>query len=227
MKALLRWLLDLLYPPKCMLCHKLLESSDAPTCGRCEYDLPEFEQAPVSVPFCASVIAPFHYEGCVRASVLRFKFHGMQTYAGQYARWMAARLVAERANHWDLISWVPCSGRRKWTRGFDQAELLARALSRELQIPCEGTLKKIRHTKKQSSISSPARRRANVLGAYEVLEPARIAGRKILLVDDVCTTGATLSECGKTLQLAGAEAPDCAVVAAARRKTEKQVDVHV
>lgn len=218
MKALVRWLLDLLYPPKCMLCHRLLDTSDIPTCGRCEYDLPEFEQASASVPFCGKAAAPFHYEGLVRASILRFKFHGMQSYARQYAVWMAAKLRGEKMERYDLIAWVPCSARRKWTRGFDQSELLARALADEMRIPLAAVLKKIRHTKKQSTLRDPACRRANVLGAYEVNDPERVSGRKILLVDDVLTTGATMSECGKILQLAGAEAPDCAVIAAARRK---------
>lgn len=218
MKALIQWLLDLLYPPKCMLCHRLMDTSDTPTCGRCEYDLPEFEQTPAGVPFCGKVAAPFHYEGLVRGSILRFKFHGMQSYAKQYAVWMAAKLHGEGMEHYDVITWVPCSARRRWTRGFDQSELLARALADEMQIPHAAMLKKIRHTKKQSTLRDPARRRANVLGAYEVMKPECVSGRKILLVDDVLTTGATMSECGKMLQLAGAEAPDCAVIAAARRK---------
>ncbi|MBP3634125.1 MAG: ComF family protein [Oscillospiraceae bacterium] len=218
MRVLLRWLLDLLYPPKCMLCHRLLESSDQMTCGRCDGALPEQEGAGRTVQFFEAFVTPFYYEGYIKDAIRRLKFRGMQTYAPQFARWMAARVRKELEGKYDLISWVPCSGRRKWTRGYDQSELLARALAKELGADCVPTLKKIRHTKKQSKMPSAGARKANVLGAYKAIDPKSVFGKRILLVDDVLTTGATMSECGKTLQLAGSGALVC-TAAATRRKT--------
>ena len=130
-------------------------------------------------------------------------------------------LVKEKlAGKYDVISWVPCSRLRKWTRGFDQAKLLAQALAKELDMDAISTLKKIRNNRKQSTISNPAARRANVLGVYKVPNPEFVRGKRILLIDDVLTTGATLSECGKMLQMAGSGELMCAVVAAAHSKKE-------
>ena len=78
-------------------------------------------------------------------------------------------------------------------------------------------LKKIRNNPPQSGISGAAERRANVLGAYQVIQPERLAGMKILLLDDVITTGATAGECARVLLTAGAEEVHCGAVAAARR----------
>ena len=212
--------MDLLYPPKCMLCHRVMESSDHPVCPTCGCDLPEYDGAPRKVPYFEKVVTPFYYEDHIRDAVRRFKFHGMQSYAGQFARWMAVLIRAELEGKYDLISWVPCSAKRRWARGFDQAELLAKHLSKELGVPCVPVLKKVRNTPKQSQMPNAARRRGNVLGAYKAWNPEAFSGKRILLVDDILTTGATLSECGKVLRIAGSGDPVCAVIATARRNTE-------
>ena len=103
----------------------------------------------------------------------------------------------------------------------DGTKLLAEAVGRELGLEPVQTLKKIRHNPKQSRTADPAKRRANVLGVYQAVHPERFHGKRILLVDDVLTTGATLSECGKTLRIAGAEELVCAVIAVAHRDHKK------
>jgi len=217
--SLLSWFADLLYPPKCMFCHRLLERSQPPFCGRCTGQVPEYDKLPPRVQFFKKVAVPLYYEGLARDAVLRFKFHGMQEYARQFALWMAQRVRAEMPGTYDVVSWVPCSKRRKWTRGFDQAELLAKEVAKQLDVPCICTLTKVRHTPKQSKIRDAARRRANVLGAYKTADAQTVVGKRILLVDDILTTGATLSECGKTLRLAGSGELVCAVAAVTRRNS--------
>jgi len=216
MNAYLDWLLDLLYPPKCMLCSRLLEDGHASVCGRCHGDLPEYDGALRRVAYFEKVVAPFYYEEPIRDAILRFKFRGMRNYAGQFAKWMAVWVRDKLDGEYDLISWVPCSRLRRWSRGFDQAELLAAALAAELNCTVLPVLRKNKHNPRQSRTKNAAARRANVLGVYQVLDPARIAGKRILLVDDVLTTGATLSECGKVLRLAGSGDLVCAVIAATR-----------
>lgn len=219
MRGLLRWTADLMYPPKCMLCQRLLESADDVLCGRCHHDLPEYDAAPRKVEYYEKATVSFFYEGKIRQSILRFKFHGMQMYARQYAIWMEPRIRGELDGMYDMVSWVPCSRRRKWTRGFDQAQLLAQAVAERLGVACACTLRKVRNTPKQSGMPNAAKRRANVLGAYEAVQPEAICGRKILMIDDVLTTGATISECGKVLRMAGAKDLVCAAIAVARRNT--------
>ena len=111
------------------------------------------------------------------------------------------------------MTWAPVSALRRFTRGYDQSALLADALGRELDMPVVRTLRKIRHTPPQSSIRDAAKRRINVLGAYKVADNC-ITGKRIILVDDVITTGATASECARVLLSAGAKEVFFAAVAA-------------
>lgn len=221
MNPVMRWLLDLLYPPKCMLCGRLMESSEQSCCGRCGHDLPEYDGSPPKVRFFQSAVAPFFYEGMIRDAILRFKFRGLSGYGEQFVRWMAVWVRDKLEGKYELISWVPCSRARRWTRGFDQAEILAAALGRELGVPVVRTLRKKRNNPKQSTRPDAASRRANVLGVYEAYQPERFSGKQILLVDDVLTTGATLSECGKVLRMAGSGDLVCAVIAASRRQSKE------
>ena len=109
----------------------------------------------------------------------------------------------------------PVSPRRKWRRGYDQVELIARAAAKELGLAPTPTLRKVRHNDPQSSMKDAAARRANVLGVYRVIDPEAVSGKRILILDDILTTGATLSECARTLLTAGAKEVNCATVAVA------------
>ena len=113
----------------------------------------------------------------------------------------------------DLLSWAPLSRKRLRRRGYDQARLLARAVGERLNVPVTPVLVKRRDIPAQSGLLEQAARRANVLGAYELLPGAEVTGRRVLLVDDVVTSGATLSECARVLLTAGA-AQVCAVTLA-------------
>lgn len=221
MNAIAAWLCDLLYPPKCMLCGRLLRDSEAVLCGRCGHELPEWDDAPRRVPGYERCAAAFVYEEPIRGSILRFKFHGMQTYAVQFARWMAVRVRGELRTSFDFVTWTPCSRRRRWSRGFDQAELLAKALARELDLEARPTLEKFRHRPPQSKTKTAAKRRANVQGAYRLLPGADVRARTVLVVDDILTTGATLGECGRILRQAGAKALYAAVIAAVNQDENK------
>lgn len=222
MKVLLELILDILFPPKCMLCGKLLQNEERTLCRSCTCgELPEFEGKSREVPFFEACVSPFHYETPISDAILRLKFHGMQSYAQQFAAWMAVLVREKLEGKYDFVSWVPCSRRRVWTRGFDQAKLLALALAKELDAEAICTLKKIKHNPKQSRTASAAVRRANVMGVYRAVNPEQFRNKRILLVDDVLTTGATLSECGKTLRLAGSGDLVCAVIAAANKENDK------
>ena len=216
MSALTELFLDLLFPPKCMLCGDLVDSSSVIVCNACQVsDLPELERELPSVRFFEKTAATFWYEEPVIGAILRFKFHGMTTYGEQFGKWLSGTVLDKLDGRFDLISWVPCSRRRRWSRGFDQAELLAKAVAGQFGMKAVQTLKKVKHNPKQSKTKGAARRKANVLGVYQPYRPERYQGKRILLIDDVLTTGATLSECGKTLLMAGSGDLVCAVVAAA------------
>lgn len=214
MSRFLHALLDLLYPPRCAFCHRLVESSAVTICENCRKALPYTTNGGrQKADFVAACVSPLYYEDDVRESLLRYKFHGATGYAKAYAPLMADCICNDLEQEYDLITWVPLSRRRRRRRGYDQAQLLAEAVAAELGTAAVGTLKKIRNTEAQSRTGSAEKRRANISGAYRVPEPALVSDRRVLLIDDIVTTGSTLSECARTLGLAGAERVLCATVA--------------
>ncbi len=216
MKRFFAALLDLLYPPKCVFCARVLETGHG-VCPDCLKMLPRTKNGGArKVSFLRTVYAPLYYEGDVRASLHRFKFGGVAGYAGEYAALMKESLDEGGAPEFELISWVPLSRKRLRQRGYDQARLLAEELSRLLGAECVSLLQKTRHVPPQSRTGGAAARRANIAGCYRVTDAAQAAGKRILLVDDIVTTGATLSECARMLGMAGAESVYGVAVAASR-----------
>ena len=207
--------LRLFFPPKCILCKELLNPRETDLCHRCREQAPVFSKEKINFSFIARWTAVWYYKDTVRKGLLFYKFYGRRGSAAGFARALAIKLQTEGFDSCDLMVWIPISRRRKRTRGYDQVRLIAEALSKELGIPACGALKKIRHTPPQSTLHSAAERRANVLGAYRVICPESIAGKRVLLLDDVITTGATASECARMLVSAGAESVSFAAVAAA------------
>ena len=129
--------LDLLFPPKCVFCGQLLPDGEREVCSACRRELPWLsgpaaEQTPEWVDLAVS---PLRYEGKVRESFHRYKFGGQTSYAGAYAALMAPCVEEHLAGRFEVITWAPLSARRRRERGYDQAELLARALSRRLGVP--------------------------------------------------------------------------------------------
>ena len=221
MRDWIHQLLDLFFPPKCPFCGKVLDHADI--CPACEKALPWTEEGAGlrELPGGLQCAAPLWYEGKVREGLLRFKFQGARAAAGPLGE-LVARCAAERfSGAFDVVTWVPVSRRRLRSRGYDQARLLAESACRLWEVRPEQLLQKITDNPAQSGLTEEAARRANVLGVYEAAEPERIQGYRILLVDDICTTGATLAECARTLRDAGAADVMCVCAALARRPEKK------
>lgn len=211
------WLAQLVFPPKCVLCGSLLEEAELDLCKSCRMEAPVYPNQKSELQFLDSFAAVWYYEGSVRKSLLRFKFHNARSFALCYGRLLAMKLLQTHPEGFDVLTWVPVSRRRKFRRGYDQVELIARAVGKELEMTPVPLLKKVRHNRPQSGISDAAERRANVLGAYREVSDQRIAGKRILLLDDILTTGATAGEAARVLKTAGAKEVHCAAVAAARK----------
>ena len=214
---ILQRLLNLLFPPKCLLCRRFLSKEETHLCHTCRIDAPEFTKSKRKIPFIAQWTGIWYYTNTVRSSILRFKFYNARSYALPYAQLLALRLQKDDFDDVDLISWVPISRSRKRKRGYDQCELLAQALAQELGKPCMPLLEKVRDTPPQSGFRDVSGRRANVLGAYQFINPQHICNNRILLVDDVVTTGATASECARMLLVGGAKTVTLATVAVAKK----------
>ena len=218
MSGPLGFVLDLLFPPKCVFCGKVLDSSESGFCRRCQRELPWLTdgEAELTGEFFSLCAAPLRYQDKVLDSIHRYKFKGRRGYHKVYGKLVAQCVHDHLDGRYDLITWVPLSDRRKRERGYDQAFLLASAAALELGDVAVETLRKERNTDPQSGITEDAQRRANVLGAYTPVDPELVAGKRVLLIDDVVTTGSTLSECARTLRTMGAEDVVCAALARAR-----------
>lgn len=210
-------LLELVFPPKCVLCRRILERGRLDLCEECFLQAPAIKRCKGKLRFLDSWLALWHYEGKVRGSILRFKFYGKRHLAKNYGRLLAERILQDNVE-FDLLTWVPVSRRRKLRRGYDQVAVLAKAVGRELGIKPVCCLRKVRHNMAQSTVVGQAQRQANVMGVYRVVHPERFARKRILLLDDVITTGATVSECARMLLTYGAEAVHCGAIAAARKE---------
>lgn len=185
-------------PPTCQLCGQPV---DVPGyCWHCRHQ-------PLAIDGIHSVVL---FEGQVRQAVHQLKYRNRHSLAVPLARLMA--------DHWhknpipvDLIISVPLHPARQRERGYNQSDLLARALRGMIGVPMAASgLRRVRHTLPQMSLSA-SQRCENVHGAFIYQEPARGSGvpvndRRVLLVDDVCTTGSTLEACSLALKAAGASA---------------------
>ena len=205
-------LLDLLFPPRCAFCGRLVEEGDV--CAACAEALP-FREGTASV----QVIGEGRYP-CALA------FYGKKSWRARvFARYIAQTAAEELSGGFDAVSFVPVSLRRNFERGFDQARLLAEEAANIWGVKAEAVLRKDRHTRAQSSLQDAALRKTNVKGAYRVPHPERVRGRRFLLIDDVCTTGSTLSAAADALLEAGAAGVVCAVLAGGSRKRENSEEL--
>jgi ComF family protein len=146
-----------------------------------------------------SARAPLRYEGVGKEIVHSLKYRGYTTVVARLAAPLMLG-VLDGGDRFDVVIPVPMHRSRLRKRGFNQAELLARGVAKEINAPVSDTLQVVRRTRDQVELSA-AERRANVEGAYSARD--RVRGR-ILLIDDVFTTGATMSACAGTLLQAGA-----------------------
>lgn len=232
-------LLSLVFPDDCRICEAPLgEFSRAPVCRAC-LAKPE----PLAAEYCCiQCRAPFlsrfpldeegrcglcrrgargfdaaysfgFYEDELRKLIHLFKYGRVQTLAKPLAKLLARALPREQS--YDLIVPMPLHWRKRWQRGFNQAALLAREIGRRTHTPVQSVVRRVRHTASQAGLTS-AKRRENVSGAFRVR--ARLDGRRVLLIDDVLTTGATAASCARALKRAGADQVTLLTLARADRR---------
>ena len=209
--------LDIFFPPKCIFCGKIVPSKGERICPRCKSALPYTGSHPSQKGhFFSLCVAPLYYEDEVRESLIRYKFGGAPGYGRTYGTMMAECISKELEGRWDILSWVPLSAKRYKERGYDQAKILAEAVGAELGAKPISCLKKVKHIPKQATMGSPEKRRANISGAYIVINREAVEGKRILLIDDIITSGSTLGECARMLRSSGAAEVICAAVARSR-----------
>jgi len=218
--------LDLVFPPQCALCRRAgamlcgdcveaLPRADGPRCGRCwerVRNRPLCRYCAESPPRYASLRSAFLMEGGARQLVHELKYGGMIAIAAPMADLLMEGCDVEDV---DVVVPVPLHASRERSRGFDQAATLARHVAKRMRLPCERrAARRIRATAPQVKTMSREARRENVAGAFSA-QPGAVEGRRVLLIDDVATTGATLDACATALLDAGAASVRCATFARA------------
>ena len=215
----------LLFPPKCMLCGAPIREREE-ICPLCREQV-VLNAAPPRLDangaFDAAT-AGLWYEGGVRRAIHGLKYYEKQSYARPLARVMEYTLRHKLGEEIDLITFVPTNRKTERRRGYNQAELLARELAKRCDAPCVAALEKTRETHAMHDLT-PAMRKENVKGAFCLCcDPEDVRGKRILVADDVLTTGATLSECAAVLKEAGAARVYGLCAAASRRKTARPLE---
>ncbi len=208
---------DLLFPPRCMGCDKegsflcaacadKLPRLFPPFCVRCAEPISagrvceRCAHAPLAVD---GIRTPFLMDGAIRQGVHQLKYQGMRALAAPLAQLLADYWLKERPWTVDALVPTPLHPHRLRERGYNQSALLAKEMGKQVHLPvASGALVRRREAPPQARAASAKERQANVQGAFFCKDPS-LAGASVLLIDDVCTTGATLGACAVALKTAG------------------------
>ena len=197
MNKLLKSLIDLIFPPKCEVCRK---SSEVALCQDCFVEI-KFMKPHLGI---YSVSA---YEGVLKEAIHRFKFKNRKALAEPLAILMVkylGHLPSFDHQEIDTIVPVPLHNKRLRERGFNQAELMGQVIAKYLEKPLYNALARIKKTKAQFDLPRDDRFH-NIKDAFKVVDSKAIYNKRVLLLDDIYTTGATIAECSKCLRIAGAK----------------------
>lgn len=212
-------LLYALFPRRCDLCGEVVTpdvgrcdacsgarrvtGKTCPHCGKSKDDC-RCKDSAYNKPRYNAAFAPYYYEGSISFGIRRMKLHGYRELTDGMAKEMYEYFDDHCDEHIDIVTYVPISPRRERTRGYNQARLLAEKVASRLELPVVPTLKKIVNTDSQRT-KPGYKRRGNVFGVFDLIDGVDVDGKAVLLVDDVKTTGATLSECADMLKIYGAK----------------------
>lgn len=227
-----------LFTQRCKYCGRVIDIRKE-SCDSCENSIKEITGAICfkcgkekkkcdckgQILFYEKLCAPYYYSGAIKALIWRFKFRNKPDIADFLAEQMAKCVVTRYEGYdFDFITYVPTTKKDVKNRGYNQAELLAKRLAEILDVPCENALVKKYETAPQHTLPE-MKRSGNLLGVFDVDEKTDIEFKRVLLCDDVKTTGSTLNECAKTLLIGGAAEVFCVTAAITENeKTEKLIE---
>ena len=210
-------LLDLLFPPRCAFCRRVLKPGENGMCKKCATSISRTNRGGAqSGDFFSVCVSPLYYEKKTRDAILRFKFNDTTSYAEIFGKLIAECVEENLKGYYDIITWVPLSNKRYKKRGYDQAMLLAMSAALKIDDVAVELLRKNTDVPAQSGMGTAEKRRANINGVYTVVDEELVRDKRVLLIDDIITTGATLSECAKTLKYCGAKEVLCCTLARTR-----------
>lgn len=196
----------LIYPPVCGICDELNKKY---LCRRCEEKLSPYYINKIEhkkKTFFEYQIKIFMYEDIVREKIIEYKFKEKSYMYKTFKKIILNnKKIYSFLKKYDIILAVPLHRKKRWERGYNQTELIAKEISKDLEIKFDNkVLVKVRNTKVQSTLSKKDRME-NVKGAFSVINQETIKEKRVILFDDIFTTGNTVNECSKVLKQAGAK----------------------
>lgn len=201
------------FPSRCPYCNRVIDDSEC-ACKRCRKQIPEYcwKTYAAGGYICAAALP---YKDAYSKAIHKLKFKNRTDLAKPLAM-QIVRAVKELYGdlHFDLVTCVPMHKINRKLRGYNQAELLARECAELLELPYLGTLEKFKQNQPQHETSKDEREK-NVRGVYRLLGNTDLSGKRVLLIDDVITTGHTLGECSRILMKGKCAEICCAVVCVA------------
>jgi ComF family protein len=201
----------------CVECEKTLERVNGSICLKCGCEKERCNCKGKRV-FYKGIVAPFYYDSCARYAVWNLKFKGYRECSKPLSEDMFAAYKKHYSDvDFDLCTYVPIDKKSLRKRNFNHAEVLASDFSDLAGLVCLPTLSKNFETRSQHKLSE-SERSGNLLGAFSVINIDNVKNKRILLCDDVKTTGSTLNECAKTLLIAGASEVYCLTVLVTGKK---------
>ena len=205
LKKLFKDLLEFVYPPYCILCEAKLEPENKLVCTNCWERLGDSSTIETFISE-QRILALYPYSTDVRKIIHNLKYR-YKTHLAVNLGSSIGKIINEDKNirKWDLLIPIPLHKVKQRSRGFNQSELIAGAITEVCSIEKDDSIL-IRHRYTRNQAALPMKERAaNVKGAFSVVDKSKIEGKKIILVDDVITTGSTMLECIKTLKEASAK----------------------
>lgn len=217
------WLQEMLFPTLCHFCHRRCRAEETPIAGVCRQCLGRLplrlaDERLVtlrSAPDQPPAICPCHYEGMVRQALVRLKFGDSPEISMPFAHLISDALLRQgfSASNWHAVLAVPLHAARERERGYNQAGLIAAEVARRLLLPdWSDCLGRHKATGRQSELKTMGQRLNNVESAFFARTTQPLAGRSLLLIDDILSTGATMQSARQILIQAGAT---CVTLAAA------------
>lgn len=200
---MLKRVTNLLFPNVCGICKKISKNDICPKCGQMLKKIADVKVQKCTNKTYEEYAYLFKYEGIIRERLIEYKFHEAGFLYKTFATAMLKNnKICSYIKKYDIIIPVPVHKKRKRERGYNQTELVARKVSEKLNIQLEtDVLIKTKHTKPQSTLNKEARK-INAKNVYQLQNKQKIKDKKILLLDDIYTTGSTASEASRTLSWA-------------------------
>jgi ComF family protein len=236
---IVRSILDFCFPWTCAVCKNGFEAAAAPAggslCAACETQLTKLQAEP-ACPACAASLpmhrspcpyclgkGPTNYDRVARLAAFHEPLRAVIHHLKYHRRWGTGEELAERlaktpaANDLlrqaDVLVPVPLHWRRQIPRGYNQAEVLARHLGKLANLPVARAIKRVIHTEQQTRLHSPTQRAENLRDAFRLVKPAAVTGRRVVVIDDVWTTGATMQAVARALKPAKPKSLSAIVIA--------------